>query len=756
MKTIKYVAILALAAVIAFGCSPTRKLPSGTTLLRKQEVVFIPKNKQAEKFKSTLNSNLRPKANSRFLGVRLKLFFYNLVKEPKGKGIRYFIRNKMGEPPVLANKVSIPNNISFINNDMENSGFFRIQTTPDTSTLKKQTTFKYLINAGKRYRIRNIIYSSDSLAATKLIIAAKGKSLLKKYSFYSLSTIKSERERLDQMLKQHGYFYFNPDYIVAQADSNHNGLVDIYIKIKPDTPPKALIPYFIDSIKVYPTYSIASDSFLHRQKGILSHGIDVIDPSKRYRPSIFARAIQFRTGERYSRTLHSNSLSRMVNLNAFQFVNLTFTDADTGSLNATFLLTPAKRNSISLGITASTKSNNYYNTDIKATIKNRNLFRGAEMFEFDISSGVNTQLGGGNSFGNLYNIASNLNIYAPRLITPFERINWMKAIATKTQLRLGYEMVILQPDFTGHSLTTDFSYIWKMHQRDEHNITVGSINFVKPTKISARFDSAMNANPSLSESLRPQLIVSSAYAFTYSNQYLSEKKHQYYLNTSIELAGNILNLIKSKPKTGQAQKEILGVPFAQYTKVTIDYRSYLNFKPTATWANRIFLGIGVPYGNSSALPYVKQFYSGGSNSLRGFRAYTVGPGSFSPPKGQAKINETGDTKIELSTELRFGIYKIIKGAIFVDAGNIWILGDTYGKTGAGFQFNSFYKELAVSTGVGVRFDLTFLIFRFDLGMPIRKPYLPEGSRWVFNKIDFGSSQWRKDNLILNVAIGYPF
>jgi outer membrane protein assembly factor BamA len=749
--------ILVILVVLGiYGCSPTKKLPPKSTLLGKQEIVFTTKNKEAQKIASSIQKDLRPKPNKKFLGVRVKLFFYNLVDTPKKKGLRHIIKNKMGEPPVLAKEVNMQSSEKFIENTLINNGFFRANTVSDSLTTNKITTFTYKTTVQNRYRIRNIIFPNDTLPISLIISNTKKKSLLKRGAYYNLETIKEERGRIDEILKQKGYFYFNPDYIVAQVDSNHNGFVDIYIKVKQDAPEKSVLPYRIDRITVYPSYSIQKDSLLHTKEGIITQGIEVIDPRNRYRPSIFAHAIQFRPGELYTRKLHSRSLTRMVNLDAFQFVNLTFNESDTGKLNATFYLTPAKRNTLNLGITTSTKSNNYFNTELKATVKNRNLFKGAEIFELNASSGINTQIGGNKSAYNTYTLASDFTIYSPRLITPFKKFNWMQAVATRTKATVGYELVSKQPDYTIHSINGSFGYIWKKHEKDEHELTLLNINLVRPANLSNRVDSIINTNPSIKQSLTKQLILGVIYNFTYSNQFQTYKKHQYYLNATQEFAGNTIDLFKGGRKEKYQQNELFGIPYSQYSRTTIDYRSFIKIDNKNTWVNRIYVGVGIPYGNSEALPYTKKFYSGGSNSLRGFRAYTLGPGEYRNPDTKQQTNQTGDIKLELNSEYRANIWSIIKGAVFIDAGNVWLLRNEERQPNANFLFNRFYKQLGVSTGMGIRFDLTFLILRFDIATPIRKPYLPNGKRWVFNKINLRSKEWRKENLILNVAIGYPF
>ena len=238
---------------------------------------------------------------------------------------------------------------------------------------------------------------------------------------------------------------------------------------------------------------------------------------------------------------------------------------------------------------------------------------------------------------------------------------------------------------------------------------------------------------------------------------LQNKKNNMYFRGSIDLSGNSIGLLlgandSNKPKT------LFGVPFSQYSKLEMEFRYYYKFSGDTKLASRINLGAGLPYGNSSELPYIKQFFIGGTSSIRAFRARSIGPGTFNgndTTNNSFLPDQSGDLKLELSTELRTKIYKLVKGAVFVDAGNIWLSNKSAEKPGAEFS-SQFLNELAVGTGVGLRFDFNFLVLRTDVAFPLRKPYLPKGNRWVINAINFGDRTWRNENLIFNLAIGYPF
>lgn len=235
------------------------------------------------------------------------------------------------------------------------------------------------------------------------------------------------------------------------------------------------------------------------------------------------------------------------------------------------------------------------------------------------------------------------------------------------------------------------------------------------------------------------------------------KKNTIYYKGTLDLAGNLTGLFSGANVKDGKQKSIFGVPFSQYAKMEHDFRFYHKLGDKSSFASRFIGGIAYPYGNSDNIPFSKQFFSGGSNSIRAFRARTLGPGSFDPRtiKQGYYFDQSGDIKLELNAEYRANIYKFLNVAFFADAGNIWLVNDDIQRPGAKFS-SDFLSEIAVGAGFGLRLDFSILILRLDLAMPFRVPYYEKGDRWTFDKINFGNSSWRRDNLILNIAIGYPF
>jgi outer membrane protein assembly factor BamA len=334
----------------------------------------------------------------------------------------------------------------------------------------------------------------------------------------------------------------------------------------------------------------------------------------------------------------------------------------------------------------------------------------------------------------------------------------------KTSIELGSDLLNRLQYYQLLSLDASFGYNWKESISKEHNLNLLSITFAHLTNTTQTFNDLLNANPLLKKSFEEQFIIGQNYSFTYNDQLETDHKNHLYFKGSMNFSGNLLQLAQSlfynHTATPDAPYEIFGTTYSEYYKFDIDLRNYYNtVDQQVSLASRIIAGIGVPYGNSATIPYVKQFYIGGSNSMRAFPTWGLGPGTYKMPDSVAAksfLGQGGDIKLEANTEFRFPIVSIVKGALFVDAGNIWLLRDDPNRPGGTFSGKTFIDEIAVGTGFGLRLDLSFFILRCDLAFPLRVPYLPQGKRWVINKIAIGDPSWRSDNLAWNITVGYPY
>lgn len=759
---------LLVTLLFVYGCSNTKHLPEGDMLYVGGEVNIedsIMDKSDRKDLEAELEDLMRPKPNRKILGLRAKLYFYNLAGEPKkDKGFRYWLRNKVGEPPVLMSQVDLDYNADVLTSHTENNGYFKARTSADSTSKNRRARAEYTVTPGRQYRIRNVTYPSDSTKLDSAISIIKPFSRLKRGMAYDLDLIKEERELIDKILKQKGYYYFNPDFILVQVDSTvGDHKVDLNVKIKEETPARSKEVYTIDDIIVFSNYSIENAA---KNDTITFAGVSaqkykdftIVDPENTFRPIIYDHTLFFHTGDIYNRRDHNLSLNRLVNLGTFKFVKNEFKLADTISnkLDAYYYLTPLPRKSIRFEILAKTNSANYNGTELNVNWSNRNTFRAAELLNISVFGGLEVQVAGQNQGFNVYRIGTETSLTWPRFITPIH-IADSSAFVPRTRALVSYEYQNRARLYSLNSFRGQFGYLWKNDIKTEHQLTPFDINYVNSTNVTDLYQTQIDSFPALERVIEKQLIVGPTYSYTFTNTMQRYRKNTFYYKGSMDAVGTLAGLFTgANIKEGDTVR-ILNVPFSQFLKTDHDFRHYYRLGRNSQIASRLMVGVGMPYGNSDQLPFMRQFFIGGTNSIRAFRARSIGPGTFKNDVDENTFlpDESGDIRLEINTEYRAKLFSVVHGALFVDAGNIWLWNESEDKPGGKFS-KDFLKELAVGTGVGLRFDLSFLILRTDLAFPIRKPWLQENDRWVFDDINFGSSTWRRENLVFNLAIGYPF
>lgn len=724
--------------------------------------------KEKQELQSALEANLTPKPNSTFLGMRPKLYFYNIAKEPKkDKGFNYWLKYKIGEKPVLLGDVDREFNKDIIENYSENKGYFNAKATYDTVSKNKKAKVIYTVKPGARYLVDGVKFQKDSSLVNHEIQNLAGKTLLKNGKPFDLDVIKAERERIDNGLKERGFYYFHPDNIIVQADStvNKNHKVELNVKLKDNTPDLSKQQFSIDKVIVFPNYNIqdvkeGKYSIPMNKDSLSKYAFDdiyVIDPQHKFKPKIFDRALYFKKGDLYNRTNHNLTLNRLISLGVFKFVKNEFVTSDSlqHKFDSYYLLTPRQIQSLRLEALGRTNSANYGGGELNLNWTHRNFFRGAEQFKAAIYGAFDFQMGGPSNANNMLRMGTNVQLSIPRIVAPF-RFHSSSAFVPRTNITLGYEFQNRTQYYTLNNFTGSFGYLWKENVRKEHELKIIDITLVSPANVTDAYEKLYEKNDAMKRVVERQLIFGPTYSYTYTTTMLPRRNTVYYKGT-VDLAGNITGLLTGANVKKDKQKEIFGIPFSQYAKIENDFRFYHKFTEKSSLATRFIAGMAYPYGNSQYVPFSKQFFAGGSNSIRAFRARTLGPGSFDPrilDQG-AYFDQSGDIKLELNAEYRANLYKFLNAAVFVDAGNVWLINNDPERPGGKFS-KDFVNEIAVGAGVGLRLDFSILILRLDLAMPLRVPYYEKGDRWTFNKINFGDPSWRKDNLIFNIAIGYPF
>jgi outer membrane protein insertion porin family len=754
-----------ISALFISSCSNVKYLQEGEMLYTGAKVKIEGKDtvtKQYKQLKIELEKLLRPKPNTVILGMRPNLYIYNIVGPvKKEKGFKHWLKTKIGEPPVLVSQLDLEHNKNLLQNYSENKGYFNTTTKADSIRKEKKVSAIYTLNPKRQYTISTVKFPIDSLALSTAIRNTASGSLLQVNEGYSFDKIKEERIRIDNQLKENGFFYFNPDYLKIQVDSTvSDHQVDLIVKVKNDAPTVSKNLYKINKIIIYPNFTIGSDTAKTAKDTVIKHhDFTIYDSENIFKPEIFDQALAFKKGEVYNRTNHNLSLKNLENLGAFKFVKNKFVVADTigNYLDTYYYLTPLTKKSIRLELLAKTNSANYNGTELNLNWSNRNAFGGAELLNISIYGGFEVQVSGQNTGYNVYTAGTEANLLWPKILSPFKTKPFSGYMA-KTKVTAGYEYQNRAQLYSLQTMKTAFGYLWKSNERKEHQLNLFEITFARPKDVTALYQEQVDKNPSLANVVEQQLVFGPTYSYIYSNIMKKEKRNTIYYKGSISLSGNLAGLLTSADIKKKDTIKVLGVPFSQFVRLENEFKHYLKLGKESQLASRMIIGTGFAYGNSNEMPYIAQFFIGGTNSIRGFKARSIGPGTYFDPAintDDYTEDQSGDIKLELNTEYRTKIYRIIKGAIFVDAGNIWLLNDNPNKPGSKFT-SDFMNQLAVGVGAGLRFDLSVLVFRTDLAFPIRKPYLPDGNRWVIDSIDFGNGSWRNDNLIFNLAIGYPF
>lgn len=765
-----WVCCIGIIGVFA-SCSNTKYLPQGETLYTGSTIKYVTQDSSAKSQKAVLKDELKaivlPKPNTKILGLRPKLWFYNIAGTPKGKGLRYLIRHKLGEPPVYASAVNFEKNRAIMTNRLENRGYFKAKVNFDTTTKNKRTTAVFIVKPGVQYIIDTVNFPKDSSELSTAIRSVTRRSSLRRGRAYDLDVIKEERLRIDTRLKQKGYFFFNENNLLVKADSTiGSNKVNMFMDVKPNTPPQAKHPYRIGDVIIYADYSIATDTIFSKSKAIFYDSFYVVDPYKKFHPRMFRRNLRFHPGDLYNRNDHNLTLSRLVSLGVYKFVKARFEEVDTVKdrrLNAYYFLSPNNKYSAKAQVSALTKSNNSSGTDFTISLKNRNAFRSAEQLSISAFVGLETQIAGQQNIGTT-RFGGDIDLLIPRVIGPF-RFGRNSDFVPKTKINMGYEYFRRTDQYTLNSLKASYGWVWNSSLTTEHQFNPIALNYVLPSNITSQFQKGLDTNITLARSIERQFIIGSNYNFNYNSQAKpNNKRHNFYFNGNGDVSGNLLGLITGADVANGKEKKIFKTPFSQYIRGEADFRHYLAIgRPRRQRINqlvsRIIIGAGYGYGNSITMPFIKQFFIGGTNSIRAFRARSLGPGTYYA--GNASLTKSylpdqpGDIKLEMNTELRFKIASIVRGAFFIDAGNIFTNRTDTARPGSKFS-KDFINQLAVGTGAGLRFDLSFLVLRVDAAFPIRKPYLQGGPAWVIDQVKFGDRQWRKENLVLNLAIGYPF
>lgn len=710
--------------------------------------------KDLEALKSQLNQVLSPQPNSTFLGMRRGLYYHYRVTQDSAGFIARYLNKKIGEKPVYLSEVAQETTEDLLRNRLENRGFFFTKTTSKILKLPelKEASASYTVTLRKPYRMETYSIEGDSIPFYDVLQKQIDNSPIKLGSRFDLSALKLERERIDRNLKMKGYYNFNSGFLIFQADTNQykNRRFDLFLKLKKEVPLKATKPYEVKKVNIYPYNVTSIDST--KVDSVTYAGKNFFQSQTFFKPDRLDPFVLIEPGDLYNPEISKSTSRRLGSLGAYKFVNIEFKELDgkvSDSLNyleANIFLSPLNKRALRAEIQAVTKSNDFTGPTLGFTFTNRNLFKGGELLNLKASAGYEVQIASNDDAGlTSTEFELGADLIFPRVLFPIKvDSDYFKYEIPKTKMSLSTNLLNRSELYSLLTFSGSFGYLWQANKFVTHEFNPLSVNYVNLLNTSTEFESILDDNPFLQSSFEQEFISGLNYSFTYNGLATENESELFYINSTVDIAGNSVSLLSRENESGK--NEFLGLEYAQYAKADIDFRYHYILGKESRIATRFFAGFGHPYGNSDVLPFSKQYFSGGAYSVRAFRTRSLGPGTYSPESEDDRsfFDQSGNVRLEANLEYRFPIFSYLKGAVFIDAGNVWNTSPN-GLEGGRFTSN-FINELGIGAGIGTRIDVQGFVIRFDLAAPWHDPSLPLGQRWEFDV----------ENPIFNFAIGYPF
>jgi hypothetical protein len=764
-------------AGILSSCSVKKYVGDNEYLINKYHIELEKKYPQIAV--SELKPFLKPKPNKKILGWRAKLYFHyrNQYKPTK---FNTWLSKNFSESPAYYSEEDADWSTLRIEQYLDNIGFFNSKVTYKVERDDKVANLHYKVYPDPPYFITNIDYSiADTILAT-YFYESINKSLIEVGDIYNAFTLDDERDRITKFLRNHGYYYFNRNYIQYEVDSNNqNRTMQVTLKINnvkipgknpSDNLSKPHDRYFIKDVIVIPEFNpnqqLPFDTLMHSVKFIsddASYTYEyLLDNKPKLKPVAFDAAIKIKPGTPFSEAEVQSTYSSLFNYSILRTVKINFDTTGAGKsndgsvkyMNSSIVMQNAKRNSISIeGF--GTNSSGDLGVRGKLTFLNKNIFKRADILRIQVIGGfeaqsVNKQEGSSPGVFNTFEAGIDGTIFFPRFIFPLKLRGFSEKHSTITNLTFGFNYQVRQ-NYTRNITSFEFGYSWKQTQLMKHIVTPINTNLIKvfPTP---EFQEILDQeeNKALKEQYSDQIVFGLSYSFIYNNQNLATLSQHQFLRLNLESSGNLLYAINSLANSNTTEEgyyQLFGIRYSQYIRGSVDYRHYFYFNnKNNSLATRIFLGSAIPYLNSEEVPYTKGFYGGGANGMRGWHFKELGPGAYS---GTEIYERIGEIQIEANAELRFPVYRFFKLGLFLDVGNIWTYTPSTAYPGGEFKFDSFYKQLAVDGGIGFRFDFNFFLIRVDFAAPFRSPSYPSNERWRIQYLQF-------NDFIANFGIGYPF
>lgn len=779
-----YTRILLFVILVAqAACNPAHKIAQrGGYMLNKINIKTNTQSLPPEE----LSVFVLQKPSPSILGVfHISSSIYEMANKGKETGFKRWIKKNFGDKPVIFDSIQMKASRAPMMIYLNNKGYFEPMITDTIIRRGAKVNVIYYVKAGLPYNIRNITYDIKDTILGSFFLENKEASLIKEGIRYDSYLLDQERDRITLDMKNNGYYSFSKDYIRFKADSAlNNHQMDIKMVINnvqvnfPGTKDSMKVinhpRYTINKIYIHPDVNPAVQDTSRQDTLEVKYHFDAGDTTinqyylvyrnqLRIIPSALSQTLFLRNGQIYRLRDHNLTYKRMTNLPINRFVSITYDLPANGQtlgskplLNSTIRLTRAPVNLFSVDAEGSVSSG-YLGLGSSVTYNNRNIFRGGETFSVKVKGLIQNQPSLKNTevkkflFFNTYETGADVGLDFPRLLLPirmkrvdlFARPKTSIALGVNLQQEIGYKRYIFN---------TSFGYEWTKNEQSRFifsPIVINSVSIFKDSTFTAYLDSVNDSR--LTSQYTNHFISAMRFSYIFNNQKITQNRNFFFIRWNLEPAGNLMNLY-NKTSGGtinsEGQHTFLGIPFAQYVRTDIDFRKYFALINDQTLVFRTLLGIGIPYGNSTTLPFEKGFYAGGSNDMRGWAIRSLGPGTYQ--NATSNYNNVGDLIIEGNLEYRFIVYGSLMGALFADVGNVWLLHKNAVFPGGEFKSSQFLDQMALDGGIGFRYDFSFFILRIDGALKMRNPAISGNQKWTdFSKIHISNVLW-------NFGIGYPF
>lgn len=733
---------------------------------------------------SDLKASMKQMPNHKTLGfLKFHLWTYNLT-HPKdtSKHPPKFIKRigeVVGESPVIYKSSLHYKSLQNLENYLQKKGYYEFEINDSliiNQKDEKKASLKFKISAEQPYTIHSITYDIIDPFVKDIIIEDTSKSVVKSGDVFDMDLLLKERERILNQMKNNGYYYFGQSNIHYYADTtNYNSKVEIRLSIKKSFEADR---YFLEEIftrqrikQVYiyvnfnrGKYSVEKEAYLQTLDTVYYKDfIFLVDGELKIKPEVILQANYIKPGDDYNQNEVKLTQKSLSALKQFKGISIQFKkskdyrrevwNAENPFLDAHIYLSPLNRQSYTTEAEGTNSSGNFGIAGV-FTYQNRNIFRGAEVFSTKFMGSLQTMPGTEDleeRLLNTFEFGTELKLDVPKLMLPLQSERFIKNHNPSTSFQLSFNHQN-RPDYTRTLGNASFGYQWQ----SKNNFFMYRFNPIEYYTVKI-FDFDQGFRDQIDSlyirySFENQLITAISWDMIFNNQNIKKTKNHWYIWTNLETSGNLMRALGptfNLPTSSSNAYKLFDLEFAQYIKADIDARFYQEIDKHQNLVYRAYIGAGIPFGNSTqGLPFVKKYYIGGANDIRAWQVRTLGPGTYS---GGAFFNQIADMKLLFNLEYRFDLIAFVKGALFVDAGNIWAIDKSDDREGALFNPNTFYKEIALGTGVGLRFDFSFFILRFDFGMPLYDPAYPENERWLstFDELEL-------NDFTLNFGIGYPF